>query len=51
MTPVQVQLHDLERGHLELYLEPGESIDLPADRVRVDVLEEPEERTPWGVVD
>lgn len=34
----RVVYRDLARGTLERYLEPGESIDAPADRVTVEAL-------------
>lgn len=40
---VRVIYESLERGTLTRYLEPGEIIDLPADRVTVEALD-PEER-------
>ena len=35
---VRVRYQSLERGELVRYLEPGEVIDLPADRVKVEAL-------------
>lgn len=37
---VRVCYSSLERGELERYLRPGESIDLPADRVEVEALDD-----------
>ena len=36
---VRVEYRSLERGTFERYLEPGEVVDLPADRVLVEALE------------
>jgi len=37
---VKVTYRSLERGRLVRYLEPGETINLPADRVEVEVLDD-----------
>ena len=38
----KVTYKDLQRGTLVRYLEPGDRIDLPADRVEVEVLDDAE---------